>query len=162
MCIKVVANGIKVVESGSEILMYTGEYNHTIDTKGRMIIPAKYRESLGERFMVTRGVEHNLSVYDVTQWEDYVARLSSLPGNGDARKMIRFIVAGAVEAEIDKQGRILVPANLREWAGISKDVVLAGVIDHIEVWSKERYDEATAFDNMDDIAEHMAELGLGV
>lgn len=143
-------------------LMYTGEYNHTIDTKGRMIIPAKYREALGERFMITRGVEHNLSIYDMTQWEEYVEKLSSLPGNGDARKMVRFIVAGAVEAELDKQGRILVPANLREWAGIAKDVVLAGVIGHIEVWSKEKYEEATAFDNMDDIAEHMAELGLGV
>lgn len=157
MCIKVVTCGRKWFE-----LMYTGEYNHTIDTKGRMIIPAKYREALGESFMITRGVEHNLSIYDMNQWQDYVERLSSLPGNGEARKMIRFIVAGAVEAEIDKQGRILVPANLREWAGIEKDVVLAGVIGHIEVWSKEKYEEATAFDNMDNIAEHMAELGLGV
>lgn len=157
MCIKVVTCGRKWFE-----LMYTGEYNHTIDTKGRMIIPAKYREALGESFMITRGVEHNLSIYDMNQWHDYVERLSSLPGNGEARKMIRFIVAGAVEAEIDKQGRILVPANLREWAGIEKDVVLAGVIGHIEVWSKEKYEEATAFDNMDNIAEHMAELGLGV
>lgn len=143
-------------------LMYTGEYNHTIDTKGRMIIPSKYREALGERFMITRGVEHNLTIYDKERWDEYVEKLSSLPGNGDARKMIRFIVAGAVEVELDKQGRILVPANLREWAEITKDVVLAGVIGHIEVWSKDKYEDATAFDNMDDIAEHMAELGLGV
>lgn len=157
-------SGVRMNPSGRKWFefMYTGEYNHTIDIKGRMIIPVKYREALGERFMVTRGVEHNLSIYDMDQWQEFIERLSSLPGNGEARKMIRFSVAGAVEAEIDKQGRILIPANLREWAGLEKDVVLAGVIGHIEVWSKERYDDATAFDNMDDIAEHMAELGLGV
>jgi len=143
--------------------MYTGEYNHTIDNKGRMIIPSKYREALGERFMVTRGTEHNLTIYDMDQWKEYTDKLMALPGNGEVRKMIRFIVAGAVEAEIDKQGRILVPQLLREWAGLTKDVVLAGVINHIEVWDQERYDmDATSFDDMEDVADRMAELGLGV
>ena len=112
--------------------MYTGEYNHTIDNKGRMIVPAKFREALGESFMITRGVGHCLTIYDMNEWNEYVAKLRALPGSKEAMTMIRFTVAGAIEAEIDKQGRILVPTNLREWAGLEKDVVLAGMIGHIE------------------------------
>ena len=141
--------------------MYTGEYNHTIDTKGRMIVPSKFREALGESFMITRGVGHCLAIYDMTEWNEYISKLRALPGNAEAKKMIRFIVAGAIEAEIDKQGRILVPANLREWAGLDKDVVLAGMIGHIEDWDKAKWDETNAFEDMEDISEHLAQMGLG-
>ena len=141
--------------------MYTGEYNHTIDNKGRMIVPAKFREALGESFMVTRGVGNCLTIYDMNEWNEYIAKLRALPGSKEAMTMIRFIVAGAIEAEVDKQGRILVPAKLREWAGLDKDVVLAGMIGHIEVWDKSKWDEANAFDDMEGISEHLAELGLG-
>lgn len=141
--------------------MYTGEYNHTIDNKGRMIVPAKFREALGDSFMITRGVDHCLTIYDMNEWNEYIAKLRALPGSKEAMTMIRFIVAGAIEAEVDKQGRILVPAKLREWAGLDKDVVLAGMIGHIEVWDKSKWDEANAFDDMEGISEHLAELGLG-
>lgn len=141
--------------------MYTGEYNHTIDSKGRMIIPAKFREALGESFMITRGVGNCLTIYDMTEWNEYISKLRALPGNAEAMKMIRFVVAGAIEAELDKQGRILVPANLREWAGLEKDVVLAGMIGHIEVWNETKWNEINAFDDMADISEHLAEMGLG-
>lgn len=141
--------------------MYTGEYNHTIDNKGRMIVPAKFREALGDSFMITRGVDHCLTIYDMNEWNEYIAKLRALPGSKEAMTMIRFIVAGAIEAEVDKQGRILVPAKLREWAGLDKDVVLAGMIGHIEVWDKSKWDEANAFDDMEGISEHLAEMGLG-
>ena len=142
--------------------MYTGEYNHTIDTKGRMIVPSKFREALGESFMITRGVGHCLAIYDMTEWNEYISKLRALPGNAEAKKMIRFIVAGAIEAEIDKQGRILVPANLREWAGLDKDVVLAGMIGHIEVWNKAKWEEQTSYDNIsiEEIEQNMQELGI--
>lgn len=141
--------------------MYTGEYNHTIDSKGRMIVPQKFRDALGEGFMITRGVGHCLSIYDRKEWDEYVTKLRLLPGNAEAKKMIRFIVAGAIEGEVDKQGRIVIPANLREWALLEKDVVSAGMIGHIEVWDKARWDETSDFEDMDDVSEHLADLGLG-
>ena len=141
--------------------MYTGEYNHTIDNKGRMIVPQKFREALGEGFMITRGVGHCLSIYDRQEWDEYVSKLRALPGNAEAKKMIRFIVAGAIEGEVDKQGRIVIPANLREWASLEKDVVSAGMIGHIEVWDKAKWDETNDFEDMEDISEHLADLGLG-
>lgn len=141
--------------------MYTGEYNHTIDQKGRMIVPAKFREALGESFMITRGVGNCLTIYDMTEWNEYISKLRALPGNAETMKMVRFTVAGAIEAEVDKQGRILVPANLREYAGLEKEVVLAGMIGHVEVWSKAKWDEINSFDNMEEISEHLAEMGLG-
>ena len=142
--------------------MYTGEYNHTIDNKGRMIIPAKFREALGESFMITREVGNCLTIYDMTEWNEYISKLRGMPGNAAAMKMIRFKVAGAHEVEIDKQGRTLIPANLREWAGLEKDVVLAGMIGHIEVWDKTKWEEINAFDDMADISEQLAEMGLGL
>lgn len=142
--------------------MYSGEYNHTIDSKGRMIVPSKFREALGESFMITKGVDHCLTIYDKEEWGEFVAKLRTLPGGEQTRKMVRFISAGAVEAEIDKQGRILIPGELRKWAGLEKDVVLAGVLNRIEVWDKAAWEEANTFDDMNEIAEHMAEFGLGI
>jgi len=142
--------------------MYSGEYNHTIDSKGRLIVPSKFREALGECFMITKGVDHCLTIYDKEEWSEFVAKLRTLPGGEQTRKMVRFISAGAVEAEIDKQGRILIPGELRKWAGLEKDVVLAGVLNRIEVWDKAAWEETNTFDDMNEIAEHMAEFGLGI
>jgi len=153
-------SGDKVVKSGS-ILMYTGEYNHTIDNKGRMIVPAKFREALGESFMVTRGVGNCLEIYDMEEWERYVSKLREMTGEASTMKMIRFKVSGAHEVDIDKQGRTLIPVNLREWAGLEKDVVLAGMIGHIEVWTKAKWDEINTFDDMSEISEELAKKGLG-
>lgn len=143
--------------------MFMGEYNHTIDAKGRLIIPSKFREALGDTFVVTKGLDGCLFVYDNTEWTAFEEKLKSLPiTNKDARKFTRFFLAGAAEVEVDKQGRILVPNVLREFAELNKDVVLIGVASRIEIWSKERFEEIASYDDMDEIAEHMEEYGLGI
>lgn len=140
-----------------------GEYNHTIDTKGRLIIPSKFREALGEEFVVTKGLDGCLFVYDNKEWAAFEEKLKSLPlTNKDARQFVRFFLAGATMAEVDKQGRILVPSVLREFAGLEKEVVLIGVASRVEIWSKERWENAASYEDMEEIAEHMAELGLGI
>ncbi len=144
-------------------MMFMGEYNHTIDAKGRLIIPSKFRDALGDTFVVTKGLDGCLFVYDNDEWTAFEEKLKSLPiTNKEARQFARFFLAGAAEVEVDKQGRILVPNVLREFAQISKDVVLIGVASRIEIWSKERFDGMAAYEDMDEIAEHMAELGLGI
>ena len=143
--------------------MFMGEYNHTIDAKGRLIIPSKYRETLGDTFVVTKGLDGCLFVYDNVEWNVFEEKLKSLPiTNKDARQFARFFLAGAAEVEVDKQGRILVPNVLRDFAELNKDVVLIGVASRIEIWSKERFEGITAYEDMDEIAEHMAEFGLGI
>ncbi len=144
-------------------MMFMGEYNHTIDTKGRLIVPSKFREALGDTFVVTKGLDGCLFVYDNQEWNAFEEKLKSLPiTNKEARQFARFFLAGAAEVEVDKQGRILVPNILREFAQINKEVVLIGGASRIEIWSKERFEGITAFEDMDEIAEHMAELGLGI
>ena len=140
-----------------------GEYNHTIDAKGRLIIPSKFRDSLGDEFVVTKGLDGCLFVYDNKEWSAFEEKLKSLPlTNKDARQFVRFFLAGATLAEVDKQGRILVPANLREFAALEKEVVLVGVASRVEIWSKARWEDTASYDDVEEIAEHMAELGLGI
>lgn len=141
--------------------MFMGEYNHTIDTKGRLIIPSKFREALGDTFVVTKGLDGCLFVYDNAEWTAFEEKLRALPmTSADSRKFVRFFLAGAAEVEVDKQGRILLPAVLREFAGLDKDVVLVGVASRIEIWNREKWEETSAYDDMEDIAEHMSGLGL--
>ena len=141
--------------------MFMGEYNHNIDTKGRLIIPAKFRELLGEEFIVTKGLDGCLFVFPKNEWEIIEKKLSALPlNNKSARKFTRFLVAGATLCEVDKQGRILIPGVLREFAELEKDVVLTGNLNRVEIWSKLRWTEANSYDDMDDVAEQMAEFGL--
>lgn len=143
--------------------MFMGEYNHTIDAKGRLIVPSKFREVLGDDFVVTKGLDGCLFVYDNKEWTLFEDKLKSLPlTNKDARQFVRFFLAGAANVEVDKQGRILVPGNLREFAQLNKEVVLVGVASRIEIWSKERWEETQQFDDMEEVAEHMADLGLGI
>ena len=143
--------------------MFMGEYNHTIDAKGRLIVPSKFREALGDTFVVTKGLDGCLFVYDNEEWQAFEEKLRSLPiTNKEARQFARFFLAGAAEVEVDKQGRILVPNILREFAQINKEVVLIGVASRIEIWSKERFEGMASFEDMDEIAEHMAQLGLGI
>jgi MraZ protein len=140
-----------------------GEYNHTIDAKGRLIIPSKFREVLGEEFVVTKGLDGCLFVFDNNEWSVFENKLKTLPiTNKDARKFVRFFLAGAASVEVDKQGRILVPGVLREFSELLKDVVLIGVGSRVEIWSKERWEGTATYEDMDEIAEHMAELGLGI
>ncbi len=143
--------------------MFMGEYNHTIDAKGRLIVPSKFREILGDVFVVTKGLDGCLFVYDNEEWKLFEEKLRALPiTNKEARQFVRFFLAGAAEAEVDKQGRILIPNVLREFAGLTKDVVLVGVGSRIEIWGRERFEDTAAIDDMDEIAEHMAQLGLGI
>ena len=143
--------------------MFMGEYNHTIDAKGRLIIPSKFREALGSEFVLTKGLDGCLFVFPMKEWEAFEEKLRSLPLiDKNARKFSRFFLAGASTCELDKQGRILVPGTLREFAQMDKEVVLTGMLDRIEVWSKEHWLENNAYDDMDDIAQSMQELGLNI
>ncbi|MBE5922122.1 MAG: division/cell wall cluster transcriptional repressor MraZ [Lachnospiraceae bacterium] len=143
--------------------MFMGEYNHTIDAKGRVIVPSKFRDVLGEVFVVTKGLDGCLFVYSNEEWDAFAKKLQSFPiTNKEARKFTRFFLAGAATVETDKQGRILLPAVLREFAHLEKDVVLVGVSGRVEIWDKETWMKNTEFEDMDEIAEHMSELGLGL
>lgn len=138
-----------------------GEYAHTIDAKGRLIIPARFREGLGDRFVVTKGLDNCLFVYPQHEWAALEQKLKSLPfTRADARAFVRFFFSGASECELDKQGRILIPANLREYARLSKEVMVLGVSSRVEIWSRERWDEynATAEENFEEIAEKIVDL----
>ena len=143
--------------------MFMGEYNHTIDAKGRMIVPSKFRELLGNEFVVTKGLDGCLFVYPNEEWKNIEEKFRTVPlTTKDARKFSRFFFAGAATCEVDKQGRILIPPVLREFADIQKDVVSVGVLNRIEIWSKDRWGDNNTYDDMDEIAEHMAELGLSI
>lgn len=143
--------------------MFMGEYNHSIDTKGRVIIPAKFREQLGEHFVVTKGLDGCLWVFAEEEWEEFSGKLRELPvANKDARKFARFFLAGAAEAETDKLGRILIPQILREYAKLEKDVALVGTGNRVEIWDKTAWDDNSTFDDMEEIAEHMGEWGFGI
>ncbi len=143
--------------------MFMGEYNHTIDAKGRLIIPSKFREALGDEFVVTKGMDGCLFVFDNSEWQNFAEKLRELPMmDKEVRQFTRFFLAGAASVEVDKQGRILLPSVLREFADITKDAVLVGVGSRIEIWSKDRWEGTVTYQDMDDIARHMAELGIGI
>ena len=141
--------------------MFMGEYNHVIDAKGRLIIPARFRELLGEEFILTKGLDGCLSIYPMDAWEAFETKLRALPlTNKNARTFTRFFVAGATNCELDRQGRVLVPQPLREFAGLEKEVVLTGNLNRIEIWSKEKWSENCNYDDMDSIAESMRDMDI--
>lgn len=142
--------------------MYKGEYSHTIDAKGRVIVPVKLREQLGDDFVVTKGLDGCLWIFDATEWEKVETAIRELPLTVPAARVLsRFIFAGATDGEVDKQGRVLLPPNLREYAGLTKDVIFSGVGSRVEIWDKEKYDSAASnFENMDMITQQLIELGL--
>lgn len=143
--------------------LFIGEYKHTIDTKGRVIMPAKFREDLGAKFVVTKGLDSCLFVYPNEEWNNFEKKLKSLPlTNNNARAFIRFFFAGAAECDLDKQGRTLIPANLRDYAKLDKDIVIIGVSTRVEIWSKDLWDEYNNDENLDQdsIVANMAELGI--
>lgn len=143
--------------------MFIGEHQHTLDNKGRIIIPSKFREELGEEFVITKGLDSCLFVYPKSEWKIVEDKLKALPlTNRDARAFIRFFFSGASESTLDKQGRVLIPANLREHSQLDKDAIIIGVATRLEIWSKEEWDRYNDDDNLsyDAIAEKMAELGI--
>jgi MraZ protein len=142
--------------------MFMGQFQHCLDQKGRLIIPSKFRELLGQSFVLTKGLDACLFVYPKDEWVVLEQKLKTLPfTQKDARAFIRFFFAGAVEAEMDKQGRILIPPQLREHAHIDKDAVIIGVSNRVEIWSQEQWDSysAEAAVSYEDIAEKL-DLGL--
>lgn len=143
--------------------MFMGEYQHSIDDKGRMIIPVKFRELLGTSFVVTRGLDHCLFAYPVEEWSLLEQKLKSLPlMKSDARAFTRFFFSGATECEWDKQGRVNLPSNLRDYAKLDKECVVLGVSNRMEIWSKpiwnEYYDHSEEAFN--DIAEKLVDFNF--
>ena len=143
--------------------MLLGEYNHSLDAKGRVILPADFRVELGESFIITKGLDNCLFIYPQSEWEQLSVKLRQLPlAKTEARAFVRFFFAGARQVELDKQGRFLIPATLRQHASLKKDAVLIGVSNRIEVWSKDewlKYNEEIT-PSVSAIAETLAELGI--
>lgn len=143
--------------------LFLGEYQHSLDSKGRLIVPARFREGLGETFIVTRGLDHCLFAYPMSEWKLIEEKLKSLPlTQSDARAFVRFFFSGATECEMDKQGRITLPLNLREYAQLDKDVVSVGVSTRVEFWSRNRWEDYVkqASESFDAIAEKIVDLGI--
>ena len=143
--------------------MFIGEYQHATDDKGRLAIPAKFRATLGERAIVTRGLDRCLFVFSVNDWAELAKKLAAMPlARADARAFGRHMLAGAMEVEMDGQGRILLPEYLRTYASIGKTAIVAGLYTRIEIWNDaawQKYKEQTESDS-DDIAEKLTELGI--
>jgi MraZ protein len=143
--------------------MFMGEHYHNIDEKGRLIIPAKFRENLGSTFVVTRGLDTCLFVYPQSEWQKLEEKLKSLPfTKKDARAFTRFFFSGAAESELDKQGRVNIASPLRQYGKLQKECVIIGVSNRIEIWSKaewEPYFEQSE-ESFADIAENMIDFEI--
>ncbi len=141
--------------------MLIGEYEHSLDAKGRLIMPAKLREDIGEKFIITKGLDGCLFAFSLEEWKNFEQKLRSLPiSNKDARAFSRFFFAGAIDCEIDKQGRFLISSNLREFAELTKEVVIIGMDSRLEIWSKNKWQNTDDEISADEIAEKMEMLGI--
>jgi MraZ protein len=141
--------------------MFMGEYAHNIDKKGRIIIPAKLREELGDHVIITRGLDGCLAVYTKEQWETIYEQLMKLPSTKkDARMFVRMMTSKAAECEIDAQGRVLIPSPLVKLAELVKECMVIGAANHVEIWSRERWEpvDEEANDAFEDIAESLTEF----
>ena len=142
--------------------MLIGEFEHSLDAKGRLIMPAKLREDIGERFVVTKGLDGCLFAFSLTEWTNFEEKLKMLPlSNKNSREFTRFFLSGATECEIDKQGRFLIPNNLRQVANLEKEVIIIGVGTRIEIWNKDKWKSYSNDSiSVEDIAENMTMLGI--
>lgn len=138
-------------------IMFMGEYHHSIDVKGRIIIPSKLRDELGENFIVTRGLDGCLFLYPKTHWNTIINKYKELPDTKDKRQFLRIFLSGATTCEYDKQGRINIPKPLVDYANLTKDCIIIGVDEKLEIWSKERWEEFIAVneENMSEIADNL-------
>lgn len=141
------------------VAMLIGEFQHNIDAKGRVIVPVKFREDLGERFYVTKGLDGCLFVLSQEEWDRLREKVQAMPIS-KSRRLQRFFFSGAADVETDKQGRILLPQKLREYAGLTKDVTFIGTSTRAEIWDSQRWEEFNAELTEESIAESMDELGL--
>lgn len=144
--------------------MFMGEFHHTIDNKGRLIVPSRVREDLGDQFIVTRGLEKCLFIYPKNEWNNIIQKYKQLPDTKDRRYFMRIFLSGATICELDKQGRINIPIPLLEYASLEKDCIIIGVDDRLEVWSKERWDAFISEneENLSDIADNLFASNLEV
>jgi MraZ protein len=144
-----------------EASVFTGEYLHTLDQKSRVIIPARFREELGDTFMISRGLDRCIFVYHLNEWSKIEQKVKELPlTRSDVRAFTRYLFSGAAEVEMDRQGRVLIPQGLREYARIEKEVMIIGVSNRVEVWSAGAWKEYTSAENLDfeAAAEKLADL----
>ena len=139
--------------------MFLGQYAHTVDTKGRTFVPAKYRDELGETFVVTRGTAKCLTVYPMSEWEKYTAKIAELP-QAHAAKIRRFVFSNASDVTLDAQGRIGLVAGLREYAGIEKNVVILGLGSYIEIWAEDVWKAENETESGGEIEDLMLALGF--
>lgn len=146
---------ISVGKSGDN--MFMGQYSHTIDEKGRIIIPAKIRNDLGNNFIVTRGLDGCLFIYSNTEWTNIINKYKELPDSKDKRNFMRVFLSGATICEYDKQGRINIPQSLIDYANLTKECMIVGVFDRLEIWSKENWDNFIKNNsaNLSDIADNL-------
>lgn len=143
--------------------MFIGEYSHSIDPKKRLAIPSKFRADLKNKIVITRGLDKCLFIYPMKVWEELASKLGSLPvGESSTRSFIRLMLAGAVDVEVDGQGRILIPDFLKSYADLSKDVVIAGLYNRLEIWDEKKWEDykKNAEKNTDEIAEQLGKLGV--
>lgn len=143
--------------------MFLGEYQHSLDSKGRITIPSRFREQLGEKFIATKGLDNCIFLYPVDEWQTIEEKLRSLPfTKADVRSFVRFFFSGAAELELDKQGRTVLPVNLRDYSDIDRDVIVIGVGGRIEIWSVEKWAKYTenAGSSYEEIAESLVDLGI--
>ena len=143
--------------------MLIGEYEHSLDVKGRLIMPAKLREDMGEKFIITKGLDGCLFGFSQTEWSNFEEKLKTLPlTNKNARDFVRFFLSGAIECEIDKQGRFLIASNLRAYASLEKEINIIGVGTRVEIWNRESWKNYSSEENIsaDEIAENMTMLGI--
>ena len=139
--------------------MFMGEYSHSIDAKGRLIIPSKFREDLGESFVLTKGLDGCLSIYPMDEWQKIDEKLKALPGV-QAGKLVRFMYSGAEISSCDSQGRVLIPQNLREYAGLEGETAIIGMSSKLEIWDGAAFRAEEAEETPESIAELARELGF--
>jgi MraZ protein len=142
--------------------VFTGEYRHSVDGKGRVAVPARFRTQLVGGAFVARWIDECLGIFPREAWDAFAAKVAALPvTNPSARTFSRFIFSGAFEVELDAQGRVVVPQGLREWAGLGTDAVVVGSRDHIELWEPDRWARySAAMTSPDVLAEHLQDLGI--
>lgn len=141
--------------------MFIGQYSHNIDSKGRLILPSKFRDKLGDKFIITCGLEQSLVIYPEDAWKEYIDKLSKLPYHKkDMRAYIRLVLSTANEVETDKLGRFTIPANLRKYANLKKEVIITGIHDKIELWDKKTWKDYInkAMDDYENKAELIGDL----
>lgn len=141
--------------------MLIGEYEHSLDTKGRLILPVKLRQDMGDKFIITKGLDGCLFAFSQNEWLNFETKLKTLPlSDRNARNFVRFFLSGATECELDKQGRFLIPSNLRTAANLEKETIIIGVGTRLEIWDKATWAKCDEDISADEIAENMTMLGI--